>query len=300
MKRSELSKDYLLFHIDDGGNRMLSKYPGVSIACQLNKNDLYLYGEMEGDMILFLERIPFSGRFYPKNFKSAGFAGGKVSLCSQVEGKATVICNIFAWASETMKFEKEESYDLSKIQTDRANNLLSSGKTTEAMATFDSVMYASVYYDSVEVGIHLLTSAYKESEALATRRKFKEGAGLIERVLKFKGLGFIESAKSSTELETKFGKALHGMTYENLGNIIASYCKYYVDARLYDNAITIANRYKRLFPKNTDLLLYLGDAWYAKKDKAKASEAYQLYTDKMKEKKKEKDIPSYVPPRITN
>jgi hypothetical protein len=47
-------------------------------------------------------------------------------------------------------------------------------------------------------------------------------------------------------------------------------------------------------------LLTSADSWYAKKDKSKASELYVKYTAKMKELKKEKDIPYYVPQRIIN
>jgi hypothetical protein len=217
-----------------------------------------------------------------------------------VPEKATVICNIFTWEKETMKFEKEESYDLSKLQTDRAGALLQAGKVKEALLTYDSVQFAPSYYDATQVGIGLLKGAGASANDLSARRRFKEAADIVKQVLAFKGLKFLQETKTEAELKTRFGKSLHGMTYSELEEILLAMCRNLLEGRLYDDAIAQIFAYRKFFPSNPDFLLYLGDSWYGKKDKQKASDTYQNYVQKMKELKREKDIPYTVPQRIIN
>src|SRR5690606_5902404 len=129
-----------------------------------------------------------------------------------------------------------------------------------------------------QVGIELLAAGYKEAETLAGRRKFKDAAALISTILNFKGLTFIALLKSEADVQNRFGKSFHGMSAADFENILVRYGQYAVEGRDFDNAISIANKYKRLFPSNADFLLLLGDAYYGKRDKKNASEAYVLYT----------------------
>jgi len=298
LKRTELSQDFFLTKVETGGQQLLTKYKGVTLAYNKVRKELLMYGEIDDQYIIFLEKIAFTGRFYPDRFKGCTFADGKVSLCSQVPDRATVICNIFTWEKETMKFEKEESYDLSQIQTERAAGLVKSGKVNEALLTYDSVQYSDSYYDAVKTGVELLQAAAPAASEMAGRRRFKEAADLIKRVLAFKGWKFLQETKTEADLKARFGKSLHGMTYAQLEKIIEDYCRYLAEGRMYDDAIALIGTHRKFFPSNTNMMLYLGDAWYGKKDKQKASDSYKAYVAKMKEQKREKDVPYTVQQRI--
>lgn len=298
MLRSELGSNFFLTHVEDGGNRLLSKYKGISLAYDKKKKELLMYGEIDETHIILLEKVAFSGSFNPDQFQRAVFSDGKISLCSQVSGKATVLCEIFAWQKESMKFEKEESTDLSQLQTIRADALLKGGKVAEALATYDSVQYADQYYDARKTGVALLLGARPVADELVARRKFKEAADLVRKVLAFKGWKFLAETKTEADLRTIFGKNLHGLTYNDFAKIVHDYCSWLNEARQYDAAIAEIGQYRRFFTDDPDYFLFLGDAWYGKKDKTKYGEAYQTYVDMMKARKKEKDIPYTVTQRL--
>lgn len=300
MKKNELSKDYTLIHLEDGGNKLLSKYNGVSLAFYEKKNELFMYGEIDNQTIIFLEKIPYTGNLYINQFISANYENGKISVCSRVYNKATINCSIFNWKNESMIYEKDEMSDLSLIQTNRAQELVKQGKINEALITYDSVMYSYQYYDSVKVGIELLIGGGKIAEELALKRKFKESVILIKNILNFKGLSFLNNLKNKAQLNEKFGKNLHGLTTTQFEKIILSHCQNLNDAKLFDEAIQQSIKFKNIFPDNSEFILQLANAYYGKKDKKNASENYMLYIENMKVKKKEKDIPYYVQQRLSN
>lgn len=300
MKKSELGGDYLLMDVNTNGANMFAvKYKGASIAYGKKSKEFYLYGDANGTDIIFLEKINVgSFRFYPDKFISSSFKDGKVFIASQVADKATVITGIFDWKDEHLIFEKEESYDLSELQLTRAKTLVKMGKIQEALNTYDSVQFADAYFDAKVVGIELLIASQKTIEDYVSKRKFKEGADLAESILAFKGWKWFAETKTEADLKSAMGKSLFGLTYPTLQTYLETYTHNLLEAKLYDKVIEKGDKYWKYFTKSADLLLNSADAWYAKKDKTKASKLYETYTSQMKELKREKDIPYYVPQRI--
>jgi len=300
MKKTELGTDYLLMDINSNGANMFAvKYKGASVAYNKKSKEFYLYGDANGTDIIFLEKINAGAfRFYPDKFISANFKEGKVYVSSQLTGKATVVTGIFNWKDEHLIFEKEEIYDLSELQVSRAKTLLKNGNTLEALITYDSVQFSDSYFDAKIVGIELLLASKKTIDDLTSKRKFKEGADLAEKILAFKGFKWFTEIKTEAELKTAIGKNLHGLTYADFQAYFEGYTHHLLEAKLYDKTIEKGDKYWKYFTKSADLLLNSADAWYAKKDKNKASELYERYASLMKELKKEKDIPYYVPQRI--
>lgn len=300
MKKSELSTDYFLVDVESGSAKMFAvKYKSACIAYHKKSKEFLLYGDGDGTMIIFLEKIPnVPLRFYPEKFVSCNYKDGKVYLSSQIPNKATVVTGVFNWQNEHLVWEKEETYDLSEQQVLRAATLLKDGNVLGALATYDSVQYSESYFDAQKVGIELLLASQKTIEDNFGKRKFKESADLIEKILAFKGMKWLVDLKGETELKTMLGKGLNGLTYAHLQGYVEAYTKNLLEAKLYDKAIEKVNTYWKYFTNSADLMLNYADAQYAKKDKLKASEFYVKYTNAMKQAKKEKDIPYYVPQRI--
>ncbi len=300
MKKTELSTDFFLVDINPNGARMFEvKYQSGCIAYNKKTKEFLLYGDANGTDIIYLEKInnvPL--RFYPDKFTSCYFKENKVYLSSQMTGKATIVTGIFNWKDEHLIWEKEETFDLSVMQVLRAQALIKNGKVLEALATYDSVQYAESYFDAQKVGIELLLASRKVIEENGSKRKYKESADLVDKILAFKGMKWYAELKGEAELKTALGKNLHGLTYIDLQLYVETYTSNLVEAKLYDKAIDKANAHWKYFTNSADLLLNTANAWYAKKDKTKASELYERYASQMKQLKKEKDIPYYVPQRI--
>jgi hypothetical protein len=302
MKKSELSSDFFLADVNNHGEKLFAvKFETACIAYNKKNKEFLLYGDANGTDILFLEKVPnVPLRFYPDKFVACDYKDGKVYLSSQMTGKATIVTGVFKWNEEHLIWEKEETFDLSELQISRAKELIKDGKVLQALATYDSVQYAETYFDAQTVGIELLLASKKNIEDYVSKRKFKESAELVEKILVFKGMKWLADLKSETELKTTMGKSLHGLTYADLQLYIESYTTSLLEAKLYDKTIEKVNTYWKYFTNSSVLLLDIADAWYAKKDKTKASEFYVKYTNQMKVLKKEKDIPYYVPQRIVD
>jgi len=300
MKKSELSSDFFLADVKCGSSKMfVVKYISACIAYNKKSKEFLLYGDGDGTKIIFLEKIQnVPLRFYPDKFVSCDYKDGKVYLASQMTNKATVITGIFNWKDEHLVWEKEEVFDLSEQQVLRASALVKNGKVYEALVTYDSIQYSESYFDAQKVGIELVIASQKVVEDNFGKRKFKESIDLIDKILVFKGMKWFTNQKAETELKTTMGKGLNGLTYAGLQTYIETYARNIVEAKLYDKAIEKINAYWKYFTNSADLMLNYADAQYAKKDKVKASEFYVKYTSTMKQSKKEKDIPYYVPQRI--
>jgi hypothetical protein len=300
MKKTELSSDFFLADVNSNGNKMFAvKYKSACIAYNKKNKEFLLYGDADGTNIIFLEKIPnVPLRFYPDKFTACYYKEGKVFLSSQITGKATVVTGIFNWKDEHLVWEKEETFDLSEIQVARAQGLLKNGGVLNALATYDSVQFADAYYDAQTVGIQLLIASRAEVEALMTKKKYKESVDMMERILAFKGMKWLTDTKTEVDLKTLMGKNLHGLSYTDLQEYVEWYTKSLLEAKQLDKTIEKTNTYWKYFTGSAGLMLNYADAWYAKKDKVKASEFYVKYTALMKQSKKEKDIPYYVPQRI--
>lgn len=300
MKKSELSSDFLLMDVKSNGSKLfVVKYDNACIAYNKKNKEFLLYGEANGTDIIFLEKIPnVPLRFYPDKFVSCNFKDGKIYLASQMTGKATIVTGVFNWKDEHMIWEKEETFDLSELQVARAKDLLKNDKVVEALATYDSVQFSESYFDAQTVGIEILLASRKTIEDNSSKRRFKDSGELIDKILSFKGMKWFADLKTSTDLRTALGKNLHGLNYADFQLYMETYTKNLLEAKLYDKAIEKVNLYFKYFDNSADLMLNLADAWYAKKDKVKASEFYVKYTSQAKQLKKEKDIPYYVPQRI--
>ncbi len=300
MKKTELSSDFFLVDVNSNGEKMFAvKYKGACIAYNKKNREFLLYGDGDGTNIIFLEKIPnVPLRFYPDKFTSCYFKAGKVYLSSQMTDRATVVTGIFNWKDEHLIWEKEETFDLSEVQVLRAQSLVKNNKVLEAIAVYDSVQYAESYFDAQLVGIELLLASKNVMDENITKRKFKESVDLVEKVLAFKGMKWLTDLKAEADLKTAIGKNLHGLTYPQLQLYFETYTKSLLEAKLYDKTIEKTNIYWKYFTNSADLMLNYADAWYAKKDKVKASEFYVKYTALMKQLKKEKDIPYYVSQRI--
>jgi hypothetical protein len=300
MKKTELSSDFFLVDVVSGNSKMFAvKYKSACIAYNKKNKEFLLYGDGDGTTIIFLEKIQnVPLRFYPEKFVSCNYKDGKVYLSSQMTGKATIVTGVFNWNEEHLIWEKEETFDLSEQQVLRASALVRNGKVTEAIATYDSVQYAESYFEAQKVGIELLLASQKVMEDNFGKRKFKESTDLIDKILAFKGMKWLTDLKTEADLKTAMGKGINGLTYVALESYIEDYAKNLVEAKLYDKAIEKINTYWKYFTNSADLMLNYADAQYAKKDKTKASEFYVKYTSAMKQAKKEKDIPYYVPQRI--
>lgn len=300
MKKSELSSDYFLVDINPNGFKLFAtKYQSACIAYHKKNKEFLLYGDANGVDIIFLEKIPKAPlRFYPEKFIICEYRNGKVYLSSQIPSKATVVTGIFRWEEEHLVWEKEEEYDLSKVQVSRAESLVKSGKIIEALSTYDSVQYAEIYFDLQKVGIELLLGSTKNIDDLIAKRKFKEASDLSEKILAFQGMKWFTDLKTESDLKLILGKGLHGLNYSTLQLYLEVYTRNLVEAKLYDKAIEKGNTYWKYFANSADLMLNTANAWYGKKDKTKASELYIKYTGLMKQLKKEKDIPYYVPQRM--
>lgn len=300
MKKSELSGDFVLVDVNPNGAKMFAaKYKGACIAYNKKSKEFLLYGDANGTDIIYLEKIlAGSLHFYPDNIISCEFKDGKVYLTSQVPNKATQVTGVFNWLEEHLVWEKELSFDISEIRVVRAGELIKSGLIGEAISTYDSVEYANSYYDAKEVSIKLLLGSIKVIEDFNTRRKFKDACSLTEKVLGFKGMKWLTDYKSESELKTGIGKGLNGLTYTVLQQYLEGYTRNLLEIKSYDSVIEKVNYYWKYFTNSADLLLNIADAYYAKKDKTKASEFYEKYVSQAKQLKKEKEIPYYVEQRI--
>jgi tetratricopeptide (TPR) repeat protein len=300
IKKTELPSHITLIPVQSNGIKMFAKkYRAACLAFNKNTKELMLYGEVNDEEIIFLEKIKHQLIFYPENLVRCNYSPDKgIELCSSVSGKTEIICGIFNWKNESAFFEKEERSDISPGIKQRAEKLLQMQKPREAMLTYDSLTYPDAYINTEEVAVKLLQSARMKAQEESGKRKFKEAAAYIQTVLTYRGWGWLEKIKTETELKSRFGKELHGLKSEDFSEILAEYLQYNNDARQYDQTIASITTYIRWYPQKAVWWLLLGDAYYGKKDKEKAKEYYNQYVIKMKELKKEKQIPDYIEQRL--
>ncbi len=300
IKKTDLPSHITLIAVQSNGIKMFAKkYRAACLAYNKNTKELMLYGEVNDEEIIFLEKIKHQLAFYPQNLVRCNYIPGKgIELCSSVPGKTEIVCGIFTWKNESAFFEKEERSDISPGIKLRAEKLLQLQKPKEAMVTYDSLKYPDAYINTEEVAVKLLQSARIKAQEEAGKRKFKEAAGLIHTILTYKGWAWLEKIKTESEIKSKFGKELYGLKSEDFSEILAEYLQYNNDARQYDQTIASITTYIRWYPQKAVWWLLLGDAYYGKKDKEKAKENYNQYVVKMKELKKEKQIPDYIEQRL--
>jgi len=272
IKKTDLPSHITLIPVESNGIKMFAKkYRSACIAFNKNTKELLLYGEVNDDEIIFLEKIKHQLTLYPENIVRCNYSPDKgIELCSSVPGKTEIVCGIFTWKNESAIFEKEERSDISPGIILRAEKQLQMQKPKEAMLTFDSLIYPDAYINTQEVAVKLLQSARMKAQEEAGKRKFKEAAALIQIILNYKGWNWLEKIKTETELKSKFGKELYGMKYDEFSDILAEYLQYNNDARQYDQTIASITAYMRWYPQKTVWWLLLGDAYYGKKDKEKA------------------------------
>lgn len=300
IKKTDLPSHITLIPVQSNGNKLFAKkYRAACFAYNKNTNELLLYGEINDEEIIFLEKIKHQLTFNPDNIVRCSYTPERgIELCSSVTGKTEIICGIFTWKNESAFFEKEERSDVSPGIKQRAEKLLLMQKPKEAMLTYDSLAYPEAYINMEEVAVKLLQSARIKAKEEAAKRKFKEAATIIQTIFTYKGWAWLDKIKSESELKSKFGKELYGLKFDDFSEILVEYLQYNNDARQYDQTIASITSYIRWYPQKAVWWLLLGDAYYGKKDKEKAKENYKLYITKMKELKKEKQIPDYVEQRM--
>lgn len=300
IKKTDLPSHIILIPVQSNGIKMFEKkYRAACIAFNNNTNELMLYGEINDEEVIFLEKIKHQLTFYPENFVRCNYSPDNgIELCSSVTGKTEIICGIFTWKNESAFFEKEERSDISPGIKQRAEKLLQMQKPKEAMLTYDSLVYPEAYINTEEVAIKLLQSARMKAQEEAAKRKFKEAATIIQTIFTYRGWAWLSKIKTESELKSKFGKEQYGLKLDDFSEILAEYLQYNNDARQYDQTIASITTYVRWYPQKAVWWLLLGDAYYGKKDKEKAKENYTHYITKMKELKKEKQIPDYIEQRM--
>lgn len=300
IKKTDMPSHITLIPVQSNGIKLFSKkYRAACIGYNKNTKELMLYGEINDEEVIFLEKIKHQLTFYPENFVRCNYLPEKgIELCSSIPGKTEIICGIFYWKNESAFYEKEERSDISPGIKTRAEKLLQLQKPKEAMATYDSLKYPEAYINTEEVAVKLLQSARTKAQEEAEKRKFKEAASSIQTIFTYRGWDWLEKIKTESELKTKFGKDLYGLKFDDFAEILSEYLNYYNEAKIYDQTLALVTSYIRWYPQKPIWWLLIGDAYYGKKDKEKAKENYNEYIAKMKEQKKEKQIPVYVNQRL--
>ncbi|MCX7744748.1 MAG: hypothetical protein N2167_09335 [Flavobacteriales bacterium] len=300
IKKTDLPSHISLIPVQSNGIKMFSKkYRAACLGYNKNTKELMLYGEVNDDEIIFLEKIKHQLTFYPENLVRCNYIPEKgIELCSTIPGKTEIICGIFSWKNESAFYEKEERSDISPSIKLRAEKLLQLQKPKEAMITYDSLKYPDAYVNTEEVAVKLLLSARRKAQEEAEKRKFKEAASFIQTIFSYRGWAWLEKIKTESELKSKFGKEFYSLKLDEFAEILTEYLKFFNESRQYDQTLALVTMYIRWFPQKADWWLLIGDAYYGKKEKEKAKENYNLYITKMKEQKKEKQIPDYVEQRL--
>lgn len=300
MKRTELNNDYVIIDINADKTKLFSsKYNGACIVYSKSKKEFYLYGTVEKNDIILLNFIKnCTSKFYPEKYISCNYRDGFVYLISQIPNKATQSIGVFKWTEEQIYFIKDSTYDISEMRVNRGNSLIQQNKTLEAIQTFDSVEFADSYYDATKISMLFIISSHKNIDDLVSKRKFKDAVFVYEKVFAFKGFKWFNEIISEDDLKTKLGKGLHGLTYASLQKYCEGYCEALYECKSYDLCIQKAKFYTKYFSNSCSLLLSIANSYYENKDKENAKTYYLNYSTKMKNLKKEKDIPYYVPQRI--
>jgi hypothetical protein len=290
IKISELDDIYWLKNVQSNGVKLSNKYEGISLAFHTKEKSWLLYGNISSEKIILLNRFNASFYFNPQNFKTLEYKDGKIFCCSSVDQKAELRCGVFSWQNEQIKFLEETSIDPNPEMLKNANELLKNGKVKEAIEAFDKISYLGSYTNIEKLAIDVLMEAHKQGKILEISRKYKDAKSLIDLSLEMQGFSFLENNKNAEQLNQKFGKSLHGLSVSKFLEIMYDYADWTMNARLYDDYINFSGKLIGWEPKNPQIYLLRGDAFYGKRDKEKYKEAYQKYIDLMVAAKKEKDI----------
>lgn len=299
VNRHELPDHIFITSIETNGVKLFTKYKGAAIAYNKKNKKLLLYGEINDNDIIIIHEVQHDMPFNPEGFRSCTYSNdGKVTLCSMLDKRTEIVCGTFNWADESLIFEKYESTDESIGIMNRASLLLKQQKVEEALHTYDSLRFPESYINTEEIGSKLLKAMRPIANEQAKKKKFKEAIALLQSVLNYRGWKWTEEMSSEEDMKNHFGKNLFGLTLTEFHDILVEYLLDINEARMSDQAIKLCKTYKKWFPSSTGLLLQEADAYYLIKETEKAGELYTAYVAKMKELKKEKQIPDYIQMRM--
>lgn len=299
INRHEMPEHFFLTSIEADGVKLFTKYKGAAIAYNKRTKEILLYGEINDDEIIIIHKVKHEMVFNPDEFRSCTYSNdGKVTLCSMLEKRTEIVCGIFNWVDESLVYDKYESTDESLEIIKRASLYLKQQKAVEALSAYDSLRFPESYINTEEVAAKILKAMRPVVKEQADKKKFKEAVALYQSALTYRGWKWADEIESEDEMKNRFGKNLFGLTLPDFHDILVEYLLYLNEARMSDQVVKLYTKYRKWFPSSTGLLLQIADAYYLKKENEKAGELYSAYVAKMKELKKDKQIPDYVAQRM--
>ncbi len=300
LPRVKMPADYVLYDVAAGSEAIPSnKYQGYTFAYHTGDGSWVWYGQTSPTDIILLQKMP-AGQFAfsQKNFTRCLYENKKVLICSSVPGKAEEVCGVFSWENYRLSFEKEQRSDPNPPLVKQADSLLKAGDPVKAAAIYEKVTFAKSYMDPEKKSVELFMAAFEKAKPLAAQNRFKNALEIVRPVMAFADSRLFEPITNTEAFRAKFGKKFHGLSPEECVADLLLYLEWMLKNREADAFLKEHGKYMLLSSEEPEFYRLRGDAYYTKRDKPKYVENYNTYRDKMIKAKREKEIPSYVLPRL--
>lgn len=236
-----------------------------------------------------------------KMYDDPWYSNDTIYLKSQMPYRATYVTCPFVWSETNKMFEPVEVFyeDESWKKMSEADSLIKLGKISEAIEILHTVEYPTAYMNEYEKGKEIMKRAHEIALKLHKENKWKEAAGIIESGLQFWTndlyINFNNESELSEFLQEGYGEK---WTRDEVKLWLGDYGLFLYKAGLLDKSIEINKYLTEVLSETAGPGLQLADSYYDKGDKLKAKEAYKNYYQKMKELKKEKEVPKRVKQRM--
>jgi|GEM_PF-1185054 len=300
LPRDRMPAGYILYDVESAGEAMPSnKYQGYTFAYNSGDRSWIWYGQTSATDIILLQKLPAAQfAFNEKRFSRCVYENKKVLVCSNVPDKAEEVCGVFSWENYRISFEKEQRADPNPPLLKQGDSLLNAGDPVKAAAVYEKITFPKSYMDPEKKSVELFMAAFEKAKPLAAQNRFRNALEIVRPVLVFADSRLFEPIKNTQAFRAKFGKKFHGLTPEQCVSDLLLYLEWLLKNREADAFLEQHGKYMLLASEEPEFYRLRGDAYYIKRDRAKYTENYGIYKDKMTAAKRDKDIPSYVLPRL--
>lgn len=254
-----------------------------SFVGKKDENNFKIISEIDGTFIYN----------HAKAFNDIEFTDDKISICSEMPFRATLICNNFKWSGKTFVFESTDESDPSAENVQKGEEFLEKGMIKEAVESFQNVFYPHAYMDDKDVALRLLYKAHEIALTFYKEKEFAKASEIMNSACEYWYFDF----KTIEEMDEAMGYN-ENYSAKKVISILGDYCLFLYKNGDNEKCIEISGKVILLDSASPGPYLQLGDAYYSIGNKEDATNTYKTYKSLMTKNGNESKIPSRVIERL--
>jgi hypothetical protein len=228
----------------------------------------------------------------------AYYKNDTIYLWSQYPFRASEINYVLVWKGNSINMVSVDYADPSEESIALAEAALKEGKIKEAIEYYYSVQYPSSYMNEDRVGLEILARANTLSLLAGNKKDYRSAIQYFQEAMEYYSLENLRNATDETSLNLIFEDNYLEEYKDSFGLWMGNYGYYLYKGDSLQSSVELNEWINQTYPQLSGPYLQKADALYDLKKPKEAKSAYITYSQLMKEKGKEKNIPSRVLDRI--